>query len=53
MVKLNITLKTETGSTSFGLSQTLVDYITKTKKWDYVFDCILNNKRIDRSNWYY
>ncbi len=53
MVKLNITLKTETGSTSFGLSQTLVDYITKNQKWDYIFDCILNNKRIDRSNWYY
>ena len=50
---LDIKLETENGSTSLGLSQILVDYITKTKKWDYVFDCIINNKRIDKSNWYY
>jgi hypothetical protein len=53
MKMIDIKLKTETGSTSLGLSQTLVDYITKTKKWDYIFDCIINNKRIDRTNWYY
>lgn len=50
---LDIKLETENGSTSLGFSQILVDYITKTKKWDYVFDCIINGKKINRDNWDY
>ena len=50
---LDIKLETETGSTSLGFSQILVDYITKNQKWDYVFDCIINSKKIDKSTWDY
>ena len=50
---LDIKLETENVSTSLGFSQILVDYITKTKKWDYVFDCIINGKKINRDNWDY
>ena len=50
---LEIKLETENGSTSLGFSQILVDYITKNQKWDYVFDCIMNDKKIDKSTWDY
>ena len=50
---LDIKLETENGSTSLGFSQILVDYITKNQTWDYVFDCIINGKKIDKSTWDY
>ena len=51
MKMLDITLKTKNGSTSLGFSQFMVEYISKTEKWGYVFDCIINGKKIDMSNW--
>jgi hypothetical protein len=50
---LDITLKTKNGSTSLGFSQFMVEYISKTEKWGYVFDCIINGEKIDMSNWDY
>jgi hypothetical protein len=53
MVKLEVKMIKENGSISLGLSKILVDYITRNKKWDYIFECLLNNKKIDKSNWDY
>ena len=53
MKVLNITIKTENGSRSLGFSQILVDYITKTERWNYVFHCLVNGNRIDKNNWDY
>ena len=53
MVKLEVKMIEENGSISLGFSSLLVDYITRTKKWDYVFECLKNNKKIDKSNWDY
>ena len=50
---LDIKLETENRSTPLGFSQILVDYITKNQKWDYVSDCIMNGKKIDKSTWGY
>ena len=53
MKVLDITMKTENGSKSLGFSQILVDYITKTERWNYVFDCLVNGHKIDKTNWNY
>jgi hypothetical protein len=53
MVKLEVKMIEENGSISLGFSSLLVDYITRTKKWNYVFECLKNNKKIDKSNWDY
>jgi hypothetical protein len=53
MKVLDIVMKTKNGSRSLGFSQILIDYITKTKKWNYVFDCLVNGHKIDKTNWNY
>jgi len=53
MKMLEIKMKKENGSISLGFSQLLVNYITKTQKWNYVFDCLKNGHKIDMSNWKY
>jgi hypothetical protein len=53
MMVLDITMKTKNGSRTLGFSQILIDYITKTKKWNYVFDCLVNERKIDKTNWNY
>jgi len=53
MKTLDVKMIKENGSVSLGFSKILVDYITINNKWDYVFDCLQNNKKIDKSNWDY
>jgi hypothetical protein len=53
MKTLDVKMIKENGSISLGFSEILVDYITRNKKWDYIFDCLRNNKKIDKSNWDY
>jgi hypothetical protein len=53
MKTVEIKMITENGSTSLGFSDLLVEYITRTKRWDYVFDCLNSGKKIDKSNWEY
>ena len=50
---LEIKMKKESGSVSMGFSQLLADYITKTQRWNYVFDCLKNGQEIDKSDWDY
>lgn len=50
---LDIKVKTQNGERLMGFSQLLVDYITKTKRWNYVFDCLLNGQKINRTGWDY
>jgi hypothetical protein len=53
MKTLDVKMIKEKGSISLGFSDFLVEYITKTKRWDYVFDCLNSGKKIDTSNWDY
>jgi hypothetical protein len=53
MIKLEVKMIEKNSSISLGFSSLLVDYITRTKKWNYVFECLKNNKKIDKSNWDY
>jgi len=53
MKTLDVKMIKENGSISLGFSYFLVEYITRTKRWDYVFDCLNRGKKIDTSNWDY
>jgi hypothetical protein len=53
MKTVDIKMIKENGSISLGFSDFLVKYITMTKRWDYVFDCLSSGKKIDTSNWDY